>query len=543
MKSTRKFYWFHGRNASWGGLVALAALAAACTSGPAPRPVADGNRQGGADVRVFFASDLHAYLEPCGCQSRPLGGLDRAALVMAEGERGAGGTLRIFAGPTYFNHDEIEPMAVAQERLRAETLAKIFDRLRVDAVAPALPDLVLGPDALKKLAGTKRALLAANVRGAGPTLPETVREVGGVRVGLFGVTELGPTHPTDPPVAAARAAVARLEKAGARVVIGIASLGRRGAAEIAREVAGIDFLLVANADQYPPPPPQKIRETTLLFGGRHGMGIGVLDLWLREDDPRFVDAGDQASRAAIERIDRRVADLETRLTEWQRAKSASAAELAAMRRRLDDLRREREELEHRPPPTSQSSFVSRWEELGPERRQDPAIRALIEGFDARVGELNRHALAAEQVVPPEVGRPTYSGSEACVDCHEAADAFWRTTKHAVAYGTLEENDKHLDLGCVGCHVTGYRRPGGSTALHVGSLKSVQCEACHGPGSAHVDASGADDPTTLVRATPEATCITCHNQEHSDQFNYRTYLGRILGPGHGRPVAQGPAKSR
>ncbi len=533
MESPRKFYWFTGRNASHVGLLTVALLGA-CTSGPAPRPVSDGNRQGGADVRIFFTSDLHAYLEPCGCQSRPLGGLDRAAVVFAEGERGARGTLRLAGGATFFNHEEIDPVAVPQERARAETLAQIFDRLRMDVVVPALPDLALGKDALVKLVGTKRVLLAANVRDGGLVRPELVREVGGVRVGLFGVTELGPGHPTEPPVPAADAAVRRLQKAGARVVIGIASLGRRGATEVARSVRGIDFLIVANADTYPPPPPQKVGETTLLFGGRHGMGVGVLDLWVREEDPVFVDAGDQAARAAIERIDRRIADLETRLTEWQRAKSASAAELAQMRRRLDDLRRERSDLEHRPPPTDQSSFVSRWEELGPERREDPAIRALIEGFDTRVATLNQVALASEQVVPAEPGRPTYSGGESCVDCHEAADRFWRTTTHATAYATLEEGHKHLDLSCVGCHVTGYRRPGGSTALHVGSLKSVQCEACHGPGSAHVDASGADDPLSLVLRTPEATCIGCHNQEHSDQFNYRTYLGRILGPGHGAP---------
>jgi hypothetical protein len=69
---------------------------------------------------------------------------------------------------------------------------------------------------------------------------------------------------------------------------------------------------------------------------------------------------------------------------------------------------------------------------------------------------------------------------------------------------------------------------------VTNLKSVQCESCHGPGSVHVDSSGAEDPFTVVRHTPESTCVVCHNSEHSDQFNYRTYLARILGPGHGQP---------
>ena len=44
--------------------------------------------------------------------------------------------------------------------------------------------------------------------------------------------------------------------------------------------------------------------------------------------------------------------------------------------------------------------------------------------------------------------------------------------------TLTTQFKEFNLDCVGCHVTGYGRPGGSTVTHVEKLKDVQCEACH-----------------------------------------------------------------
>ena len=58
------------------------------------------------------------------------------------------------------------------------------------------------------------------------------------------------------------------------------------------------------------------------------------------------------------------------------------------------------------------------------------------------------------------------GSEACQSCHAEAYAWWKSTKHGRAYATLENVHKEFNLSCVGCHVTGYNQPGGSTVTHV-----------------------------------------------------------------------------
>src|SRR3954467_5460688 len=39
---------------------------------------------GAPDLRLVVLTDLKGYLEPCGCTSRPLGGLDRLAARLAE---------------------------------------------------------------------------------------------------------------------------------------------------------------------------------------------------------------------------------------------------------------------------------------------------------------------------------------------------------------------------------------------------------------------------------------------------------------------------
>ncbi|HVQ24918.1 MAG TPA: hypothetical protein VMV01_07070, partial [Planctomycetota bacterium] len=71
---------------------------------------------------------------------------------------------------------------------------------------------------------------------------------------------------------------------------------------------------------------------------------------------------------------------------------------------------------------------------------------------------------------------------------------------------------------------------------------VQCEACHGPASLHLDSMGKRTDT-LTRSPPESTCKGCHTPEHSDTFALEPYLRDVLGPGHGearrKALGEGP----
>lgn len=151
-------------------------------------------------------------------------------------------------------------------------------------------------------------------------------------------------------------------------------------------------------------------------------------------------------------------------------------------------------------------------------------------LDQAVGRIN----LAEAKPPPkaEPGRAAYVGDRACTRCHKAATAYWKTTVHAHAWKTLVDGGKAADHDCVGCHVTGYGEVGGSSLGFTKRLESVQCETCHGPSSLHVAAEGLDEPVTIHAETPQSTCVRCHNEKHSDTFDYKAYLRDILGRGHG-----------
>ncbi len=76
----------------------------------------------------------------------------------------------------------------------------------------------------------------------------------------------------------------------------------------------------------------------------------------------------------------------------------------------------------------------------------------------------------------------------------------------VAYHPGEE----LSFDCGSCHATGYNRRGvhNTQAGMVGTFfqPGVQCEACHGPGSLHVNNTFSFSPDTTRDA---AKCLDCH----------------------------------
>ena len=134
------------------------------------------------------------------------------------------------------------------------------------------------------------------------------------------------------------------------------------------------------------------------------------------------------------------------------------------------------------------------------------------------------------------------GVENCRECHAEAVAVYERTKHSHATQTLIDKGRQYDLDCVACHVLGFEKPGGVCRLdQVGARANVQCESCHGPGSAHADSAG--DTPMPVKAPGFNDCYRCHDPENDTGFNHETYESHyrpsILGPGHGQPVAAHP----
>ncbi len=99
------------------------------------------------------------------------------------------------------------------------------------------------------------------------------------------------------------------------------------------------------------------------------------------------------------------------------------------------------------------------------------------------------------------GAPTYVGAKKCRACHLKQFQTWEQTKMAKSFELLRPGaaaeakkkakldpakDYTHDKDCVGCHTTGYGKPGGFVSVEqTPELVGVQCESCHGPGSEYL----------------------------------------------------------
>ncbi len=170
-------------------------------------------------------------------------------------------------------------------------------------------------------------------------------------------------------------------------------------------------------------------------------------------------------------------------------------------------------------------------ELGTEVKQDPAILVFYDEYKAaeavRKSRSREIRLAVKDMSEKEV-RNSYMGVDVCTSCHqETVDSFYLTA-HATSFDTLVDELQENNPECVACHVTGWMVPGGFGQASSGrrSMEQVQCEACHGYGTAH-NRSG-----NLVNFA-RSNCVTCHSSEvpkdcggAGREFDYEDYWKKI-----------------
>ena len=137
----------------------------------------------------------------------------------------------------------------------------------------------------------------------------------------------------------------------------------------------------------------------------------------------------------------------------------------------------------------------------------------------------------------EEGGHAYVGSKKCRMCHLKEHASWSETKMARTFENLKpgvateakakakldpKKDYTADPVCLGCHTTGYGKPGGFVDVATTpDLVGVGCEMCHGPGGTylqkeHMSLQNKEYKKAelvkvgLVGEITAQQCVECHN---------------------------------
>lgn len=544
--------------------VGIAALAGACgtgsatgsasttASGGAPAPA-----EGKPALRLYLLSTVAGALEPCGCSKDQLGGIDHLAAFIGAEKGKADQFALVAAGPLFFLDPTLSPQKATQDKWKAEAMAASLAKLSPLGWAPGANDYAAGQTDLKKLQdAAKLTRFGSNVDAAahadGTFSPGSIQSYphagGTLRVGYIGLVDpkaladAASGLKTSPPLDALKERVKAIRTEGANLVVVSAAIQRGEALRLVDAIPDIDLLVVGKPVEKgdlndKPKAAQLIGQTLVVETSNHLQTVAVVDLFVREPTTpgtpvKLADAGGVARTEEVVGVTDQIRELENRINGWEKDKGVKVEDLAARKRDLESLRRKKADLEKEaPPPPAGSYFRYQLVEVRESLGVAKDVEAEVLAYYRRVNDHNKTAFADRKPVPTTDGEASYMGIENCTSCHAEERAVWDKTQHAKAYATLQKEFVEYNLDCVGCHVTGYEKPGGSTVTFVDKLKDVQCEVCHGPGSLH-----ANDPNKkgLVIGKPDPkTCVSeCHHPPHVEGFDPVAKMQQVLGPGHG-----------
>lgn len=498
-------------------------------------------------LRIYAISTLAGALEPCGCVKDMLGGVDHAAALLVKGKQKAPHSLLLAAGPLWFMDPSLDPERQTQDVWKAESIADALADMGLQAWTPGANDFAAGAETLRQLQQRSGArLLAGNVTAQGSAWPATtMMDVAGVKVGVAGVTQAkAPTGITvgDPRVTLSNA-LQELNKQQAAIKVALLAADRGEALRWIEGMPGFDVVLIGKpSDQGDGNDatlsPVLVGDALVVQAPNHLQAVAIIDLFITGEHRRFADGTGLERAEQRQSLERRIADLERRIAEWQSKSEIKAADLAARKADLERLRAELRGLSGPVEAPKGSFFRYEVSQVREELGTTAKVTERMGTYYKRVNDHNREAFKDRRPPPVEAGQSRYVGIEECSDCHDEAVDFWRTTGHSKAYQTLAKEFKEYNLDCVGCHVTGYEQPGGSTVTFVDELKDVQCEQCHGAGSAH-----ANDPEKkglIHRTPPKDLCAKCHHAPHvHEDWSVDEAWKHIIGPGHGQTAAKTP----
>ncbi len=449
---------------------------------------------GDRTITLAFTGDSWGEIEPCGCPKVKLGGLARQAGVV-EAWRKLGQPFLLLDSGDLLVRPEAGEAEREETSLRAALVYDLLSNMGLVAAVPGETDLTLGAAFLRDLAAREGVtLLAANLTdsaGDAPFAGSTVLRVNGITVGVVGLLSpsLCPSNlRAESPVQSAKDQIAQM--GAVDLLVGLAHEPPEEDAVLARSVP-FD-VLIAGHGGVPVPASQIEGHTFRVRDGNSAKFIGRIDLALgkgRADRTAFTDGN---------------ALLRSWLNDgaWQKT-PGPFAEVAG---------------------DGSPRFASVLVPLEEGLPLDAQVARRIESYRAQADARGRTQLATGSAAAASSSNSAYAGEARCAGCHSSAHAVWAGSAHALAYETLVREGHGFDSSCIGCHSTGYAQPGGfQHPAQVGFLKEVQCEACHGPGRPH-----AANPKSVAVAMPsEKTCRGCHTEVRSPDFNYPTYLARIV----------------
>ena len=447
------------------------------------------------------------------------------------------GRARGSAGPLFFMDDKLEGDRADQDRIKAQTIARVLARARLRGVRPGKERL--GRRGGRRSPSSRRTRARDGPRTtAGPTRSCARSAACGWASSATGrrrAAKAAATNVED----AVRRGVEDAKKQGAEVLVALAAVGRGEAKRIADAVPELTAVVVGSArsdgrlehhratrgagGQRPHRPG---RPTTCRAWPCSTSTCAIR--WCRVISSKFADGTGLELAEKREELTRRIDELHVEIAGLGSAIPRSRpADVAARRRSSRASRRSSRRSTRSPPPRRGASSATPSRRCAPSLGEDPTVeadmRVVLQGGRrpqprrlrrtdcrrprARSGHVHRRRRMLE--LPPGPAR----GLE--------RDGARARVRDAV------EQFKEFNLECVELPRHRLRAARGQHGHPRRQARERRCEVCHGPGSKH-----ALDPTRPRRriiARPDASALPhCHHPPHVEGFDATAKMKEILG---------------
>lgn len=436
------------------------------------------------DLTLAVVGEVRGELEPCGCPTLPFGGFERRnSLLQQLTEEGPGPVFHVDAGDMLIKG--FSTTRADDVKTRAREVLKMSQMVGVDAWVPGTSDLMALSLAELKQASGPPAISATWKNSDGTTIFPSmiVLNKGGVEVAVIGISAPPPSDRGvlfEEPIQAIEEAVRTIPDS-VDWVIGVGNIDDAEAKALMADVTGLSALFTTKGAVYVDPPEENAARPIIETPDR-GRYVQVVHARIGTSpfEPLLMHPDKAAWRARLSAIRNQQPDA---LLETGAGRNLALINTIPLSAELDQ----------------EGAISDRLANYQEDRRQLAAKRA-------------------EDVQPHE---KSYASSGACVNCHASEFARWTLTSHAKSWHSLLKREATNNPECVSCHTTGFGEPGGLgelTPKNIRKFKGVQCEECHGPLKGHP----SDD---RVHAEPvnEQTCLKCHDEANSPNFDYATYL--------------------
>ena len=351
--------------------------------------------------------------------------------------------------------------------------------LGYDAINLGEKDLQYGREFLEQMRNNYQLpFISANVYDSDTdqlfASPYLIKEIGAIKVGIFGVTttervesfvkaETG--FKLKDPYEAARSIVAQLENK-CDIVVALSHLALHGNNQLAEKVEGID-VIISGHQGYHLRSPKKVGNTLMMQPGSQGKYLGQLELKVISGKIASNDGKTVALSASIP--------------------------------------------------------------------DDPKLVNLVDEFD-------KELLLAFPLESPKgkIGTSKLN-QNLCIACHREQFQQWNSTLHSHAWQTLVDKKQAHNPECQQCHTSLYNEPNGFSRLSdTPDMVNVQCAECHRPAISDVRTHMNRSKQTIAstngktngkaqsdfKKITEQTCLKCHNEENSPQFDFAKFLAKV-----------------